>query len=69
MGGMLIAKAFLPSGAHIKQALSYLDLAIKSELVMVSKSCTKLYINLKFIHKNNTFKHRTTCRVHYFGSH
>jgi len=35
MGGMLIAKAFLPSGAHIKQALIYLDLAIKTELVLV----------------------------------
>lgn len=35
MGGMLIARAFLPTGAHIKQALSYLDLAIKTELVLV----------------------------------
>ena len=36
MGGMLIAKAYLPSGSHIKDALSYLDLAIKIELVLVS---------------------------------
>jgi hypothetical protein len=36
MGGMLIAKAYLPSGSHIKEALSYLDLAIKIELVLVS---------------------------------
>jgi len=35
MGGMLIAKAYLPSGSHIKEALSYLDLAIKLELVLV----------------------------------
>ena len=33
---MLIAKAYLPSGSHIKEALSYLDLAIKIELVLVS---------------------------------
>ena len=32
---MLIAKAYLPSGSHIKEALSYLDLAIKIELVLV----------------------------------
>ena len=36
MGGTLIAKAYLPSGSHIKEALSYLDLAIKIELVLVS---------------------------------
>jgi hypothetical protein len=35
MGGMLIAKAYLPTPAHIKQALAYLDLAFKFELVMV----------------------------------
>lgn len=36
MGGMLVAKAFLPSGNHVKQALSYLDMSIKVELVIVS---------------------------------
>jgi hypothetical protein len=35
MGGMLIAKAYLPTPDHIKQALAYLDLAIKIELVLV----------------------------------
>lgn len=38
MGGMLIAKAFLPTGSHIKEALAYLDIAIKTELVLVSLS-------------------------------
>jgi hypothetical protein len=36
MGGMLIAKAYLPTGSHIKEALSYLDLAIKVELILVN---------------------------------
>ena len=35
MGGMLLARAFLPTSAHIKQALSYLDLAVKMEIVLV----------------------------------
>lgn len=35
MGGMIIAKAFLPTGNHLKQGLAYLDLAIKVELVLV----------------------------------
>jgi len=34
----LIAKAFFPSGRHIKQALSYLDLAIKMEIVIYELS-------------------------------
>ncbi len=33
---MLIAKAYLPTGSHIKEALSYLDLAIKVELILVN---------------------------------
>ena len=33
--GMLIAKAYLPSGGHIKEALHYMDLAAKIELVLV----------------------------------
>jgi len=41
MSGMLMAKAFLPTGNHIKQALSYLDLGIKIKIVLV--------INLLFI--------------------
>jgi hypothetical protein len=36
MGGMLLAKAFLPSGAHIKEAMVYADLVIKVEIVLVS---------------------------------
>ena len=35
MEGLLLAKAFLPTSAHIKQALSYLDLAVKIEIVLV----------------------------------
>ncbi|CDW82513.1 UNKNOWN [Stylonychia lemnae] len=45
MGGMLLAKAFLPSGAHIKQALVYLDLAIKTELVLVSRQSQLAFQN------------------------
>ena len=33
---MLLAKAFLPSGAHIKEALAYADIAIKTEIVLVN---------------------------------
>jgi hypothetical protein len=36
MGGMMIAKMYLPTGSHIKEALSYLDLAVKIELVLVT---------------------------------
>lgn len=35
MGGMLLAKAFLPTGHHIKEAMAYADLAVKVELVIV----------------------------------
>lgn len=35
MGGMILAKAFLPSGAHIKEALIYADIALKTEIVLV----------------------------------
>ena len=35
MGAALIAKMYLPTGDHIKQALAYLDLAIKCELALV----------------------------------
>ena len=35
IGGMIIAKAYLPSGGHIKEALHYMDLAIKLEMVLV----------------------------------
>jgi hypothetical protein len=36
MGGLLLAKAFLPTSSHIKQALAYLDFAVKLEIVLVS---------------------------------
>ena len=54
MGGMLIAKAYLPSGPHIKEALQYMDLAIKLELVLVS------------FEKIQSFS--MSCIVHYFGT-
>jgi len=41
----LIAKAYLPSGSHIKEALFYLDMATKIELVLVRKlHSLKLFI-------------------------
>ena len=53
MGGMLIAKAYLPSGPHIKEALQYMDLAIKLELVLVSFESIKYF--------------SMSCTVHCFG--
>eukprot|EP00347_Sterkiella_histriomuscorum_P014654 403360058 len=46
MGGMLIARAFLPSGAHVKQALSYLDLAVKTELVLNDLQASLFWFSL-----------------------
>lgn len=42
MGGMFIAKAYLPSGTHIKQALAYMDLAIKVQLIMVGTNYSNI---------------------------
>jgi len=34
LGGMILAKAYLPTGAHVKQALAYMDIGIKLEIVL-----------------------------------
>jgi len=46
MGGMLLAKAFLPSGAHIKEALAYADIAIKTEIVLHELYTTMFWFSL-----------------------
>src|SRR5438067_359761 len=46
MGGFLLTKAFLPTGSHLKQALSYLDLTIKLELVLHELSSTLYWQSL-----------------------
>ena len=46
MGGMLLAKAFLPTMGHLKQALAYLDVAVKLEMALAELTSALFWCSL-----------------------